>query len=147
MLLRQHQWKWSERRSAVSYSLRPHGLCSPRNSPGQNTGVSCLSLLQGIFPTQAWNPGLRHCRRILSCLSHQGSISFFVMSEWLSTLHTPLFSVHSSADTEAASVSWLLQTVLQWSLGSTYPFEPWCSWGVCPGEALLDHMIFLPLVF
>ena len=104
MLLRQHQWKWSERRSAVSDSLRPHGLCSPRNSPGQNTGVSCLSLLQGIFPTQAWNPGLRHCRRILSCLSHQGSISFFVMSEWLSTLHTPLFSVHSSADTEAASV-------------------------------------------
>ena len=25
---------------------------SPRNSPGQNTGVRSLSLLQGIFPTQ-----------------------------------------------------------------------------------------------
>ena len=30
----------------------PHGLYSPWNSPGQNTGVSSLSLLQGIFPTQ-----------------------------------------------------------------------------------------------
>ena len=26
--------------------------------PGQNTGVGCLSLLQGIFPTQGLNPGL-----------------------------------------------------------------------------------------
>ena len=32
------------------------------------------SLLQGIFPTQGWNPGLQHCRRILYCLSHQGSL-------------------------------------------------------------------------
>ena len=31
-------------------SLRPHGLHSPWNSPGQNTGVGSLSLLQGIFP-------------------------------------------------------------------------------------------------
>ena len=34
----------------MSDSLRPHGLCSPWNSPGQNTGVGSLSLLQGIFP-------------------------------------------------------------------------------------------------
>ena len=32
------------------------------NSPGQNTGVGSLSLLQGIFPTQGSNPGLPHCR-------------------------------------------------------------------------------------
>ena len=31
------------------------------------------SLLQGIFPTQGWNPGLLHCRRIPYHLSHQGS--------------------------------------------------------------------------
>ena len=31
------------------------------------------SLLQGLFPTQGLNPGLPHCRRILSRLSHQGS--------------------------------------------------------------------------
>ena len=35
----------SETRSVVSNSLRPHGLYSPWNSPGQNTGVGSLSLL------------------------------------------------------------------------------------------------------
>ena len=53
--------------------LGPHGLYSPWNSPGQNTGVSSLSLLQGIFPTQRLIPGLRHCRWILYHLSHKGS--------------------------------------------------------------------------
>ena len=42
----------SQSRSVVSDSLRPHGLYSPWNSPGQNSGVGSLSLLQGIFPTQ-----------------------------------------------------------------------------------------------
>ena len=46
---------------------------SPWNSPGQNTGVGSLSLLQEIFPTQGSNPGLLHCRRILYQLSHEGS--------------------------------------------------------------------------
>ena len=41
----------------MSNSLRPPGLYSPWNSPGQNTGVDGLSLLQGIFPTQGSNPG------------------------------------------------------------------------------------------
>ena len=59
-------------------------LCEPMNcslpgssihgdSPGKNIGVGCHSLLQGIFPTQGWNPGLLHCRQILYHLSHQGS--------------------------------------------------------------------------
>ena len=30
----------------------PHGLYSPWNSPGQNTGVGSLSLLQGLILTQ-----------------------------------------------------------------------------------------------
>ena len=63
----------SEGHSVVSDSLRPHGLYSPWNSPGQNTGVGSLSLLQGIFPIQGSNPGLLHCRRILYQLSHKGS--------------------------------------------------------------------------
>ena len=37
----------SKGRSVMSYSLRPHGPYSPWNSPGQNTGVGSLSLLQG----------------------------------------------------------------------------------------------------
>ena len=39
-------------------------LC-PWNSPGKNTGVNYYSLLQGIFPTQGWNPSLPYCRQIL----------------------------------------------------------------------------------
>ena len=63
----------SESRSAVSDCLRLHGLYSPWNSLGQNTGVHSLSLLQGIFPTQGSNPGLPHCMWILDQLSHKGS--------------------------------------------------------------------------
>ena len=48
----------SESCSVVSDSLQPHGLYSPWNSPGQNTGVGSLSFLQRIFPTQGSNPGL-----------------------------------------------------------------------------------------
>ena len=43
----------------MSDSWQPHGLYSPWNSLGQNTGVGSLSLLQGLFPTQGLNPGLR----------------------------------------------------------------------------------------
>ena len=50
----------SESCSVVSNSLRSHGLYSPWNSPGQNTGLGSLSLFQGIFPTQVLNPGLSH---------------------------------------------------------------------------------------
>ena len=64
----------SESHSVVSDSLQPHGLYSPWNSPGQNTGVGSLSLLQGIFPTQGLNPDLPCCRWILYQLSHQGSL-------------------------------------------------------------------------
>ena len=35
-------------------SWQPDGLYSPQNSPGQNTGVSSLSLVQGGLP----NPGI-----------------------------------------------------------------------------------------
>ena len=59
--------------SVVSNSLRPHGLYNPWNSPGQSTGVGSLSLLQRIFPTQGWNPGLLHCQQILYQLSHKWS--------------------------------------------------------------------------
>ena len=57
----------------MSDSLLPHRLYSPWNSLGQNTGVGSRSLLQGIFPTQGLNLGLLHCRRMLYCLSYQGS--------------------------------------------------------------------------
>ena len=68
----------SESCSVVSDSLRPRGLYSPWNSPGQNIGVGSLSLLQGIFPTQGSNPGLPHCKWILDQLSYEGYLTVFV---------------------------------------------------------------------
>ena len=68
------EYEWlSESCSVMSDSLRLHGVYSPWNFPDQNTGVGSLCLLQGIFPTQGFNPGLLHCRRILYQLSHKGS--------------------------------------------------------------------------
>ena len=75
--------QWSESHSVVSDSLRPHGLYSLWNSPGQNTGVGSHSLLQRIFPNQGSNPGLPHGRRILYQLSHQGSPRIL---EWVAYL-------------------------------------------------------------
>ena len=52
-------------------------FCNPGkfsgNSPGQNTGVGSLSLLQGIFLTQGLNPGILHHRHILYQLSYKGN--------------------------------------------------------------------------
>ena len=72
------KWSWllglleSESCSVILNPLEPHGLHSPWSSPGQNTGVCSLSLLQGIFPIQGSNPSLLHCRQILYQLSHRG---------------------------------------------------------------------------
>ena len=60
----QHQgiFQWVSSLHQVAEVL---GFHSPWNSLGQNTGVGSLSLLQGIFPTQGWSPGLLWCRWIL----------------------------------------------------------------------------------
>ena len=45
-------------------------LC-PWDSPGKNAGVGCHVLLQGIFPTQGWNPGML-------CLLHWQVVSLLL---------------------------------------------------------------------
>ena len=69
-----------------------HGLYSPWNSPGQNTGVRSHSLLQGIFPTQGLNAGLLCCRRILYHLSHQESLKKYhqIRLECMSSMAVPV---------------------------------------------------------
>ena len=69
----QTQLSESESQSVVSDSLQSHGLYSPWNSSGQNTGLSSLSLLQGISPNQGSNPGLPQCKQILYHLSDKRS--------------------------------------------------------------------------
>ena len=52
-------------------NLQPTKLLCPLDFLGKHTGMGCHSLLQGIFLMQKLNPGLLHCRQILSCLSNQ----------------------------------------------------------------------------
>ena len=63
----------SESHSVVSDSLQPHGLYSPWNSPGLNTGVGSQFPSPGDLPTQRSNPSLPDCRQILYQFSHQES--------------------------------------------------------------------------
>ena len=79
-----NKWKkWSESHSIMSDSSRPHGLWSQWDSPGQNSGLGSLSLLQWIIPTQGSNPGLQHGRWMLYQLSHKGSSGIL---EWVAYL-------------------------------------------------------------
>ena len=90
----------SESCSVTSDSLWPHGLYSPWDSLGQNTGMGSLSFLQGIFPTQGLNPGLLHCGQILYQLSHKGSPRIM---EWVAYP----FSSGSSWPRNQTGVSWI----------------------------------------
>ena len=60
------------RLSETLQSVAPRLLCL-WDPPGKNTGAGCLSLLQGIFPTQGSNPRLLHWQAGSSALSHLGS--------------------------------------------------------------------------
>ena len=77
---RKVKWKW-KCLSHVGLFVAPWTW----NSPGQNTGLHSLSLLQGIFPTQGSNPGLLHCRWILYQLSHN--------DHW-TTWESPIRTIH-----------------------------------------------------
>ena len=77
----------------------PPGSSVHGDSSGKNTEVGCHSLLQGIFLTPGSNPGLPHCRLILYCLSHQGSLCYIA--------GTPTrLSADSSAETLQARKEW-----------------------------------------
>ena len=103
----------------MSDSLWPHGLYSPLNSPGQNTGMGSCSLLQGIFPIQESNPGLPHCRRILYQLSHQRSPKVKV-TQSCPTLYDPM-----DYGLPGSSVHGILQArILEWA---AVPFSKGCS--------------------
>ena len=96
----------------MSDSLQPHGLYSPWNSPGQNTGEGSLSILRGIFPTQGMNPGLPHCRRVLYLLSLQGSSRIL---EWVI-----YFFSRSSRPRNWTEVS---------CIAGGFFFTSWATWG------------------
>ena len=79
----------SESHSVMSDSVTPE-LYSPWNSPGQNTGVGSLFLIQGIFTTQGLNPGLLQCPQILYQLGHKVSSEPHKCRERLCLPHVPV---------------------------------------------------------
>ena len=105
--------------SVVSNSLPPHGLYSPWNSPAQNTVVSSLSLLQGLFPMQGLNPCLPQCTWILYQLSHKGSPKIL---EWVAY---PFSSGSSQARNEPLIVKvFVISQFKRGGAGKMCPCEP-----------------------
>ena len=122
--------------SVISDSLRPHGLHSPWNSPGQNTSVGSYFLPQGIFPTQESNQGL--LRQILYQLSYQGSPTWNISSVQLLS-HVLLFTTPWSAAHQASlSITNSRNLPKLMSIESVMPSN----------HLILCHpLLFLPLIF
>ena len=76
-------------------------------SPGNNTGMGCHFLLQGIFLTQELNPGLLHYRQILYHLSHQGTWEGSVWGGAIKGQDVATCGDGSVVLTMSASASWL----------------------------------------
>ena len=121
-----HSQFMCESRSVVSDSLHPHGLYSPWNSPGQNTGVGSLSLLQGIFPTQGSNPGLPHCRQILYQLSHKGSPRITGVGTHSQFRHTEM--------------EWVTTEDLVWD-ASLQHWKPWTFFELYQTQGHCQHLL------
>ena len=69
-------WLWIYVSTLRKYSNKPTRLLCPWNFPGENIGVSCHFLLQGIFLTRRLNPHLLwllHWQVYSLPLSHLGS--------------------------------------------------------------------------
>ena len=122
-------WKWKSLSCVRLFATL--WLYSPWNSPGQNTGVGSLSLLQGIFPTQGSNLGLLHCRQILYQLSHKGSPS---VPEWVIYLFSSGFSWPSNWARVSCIAGGLFTN---WAIGEACTHAHVCVW-VCNYPSLLD---------
>ena len=100
----------------------PPGSSVHEDSPGRNTGVGCHALLQGIFPTQGWNPGLLCCGRILYQMSHQGSGNCILFYGWvifhcINKEDVPHLLYPSINGHFACFHVLAISVVLQWTLG------------------------------
>ena len=106
-------------------------------SPGQNTGVGSLSLLQGIFPTQESTWGLLHCRWILYQPSYQGSPRIL---EWVAYP----FSRGSSWPRNWTQVPWIAGGFFtNWALREASCQKKTRFKNECD---LFPHRIFVPLI-
>ena len=145
--------KESECCSVKSDFLQPHGLYSPWNSPGQNTGMDSLSLLWRIFPTLLWrifptqglNPGLLYCIHILYQLSHREAQEYWrVAYPFSSPSSRPRNWTGVSCTAGGFFTNWAMREFLKiWTQGkgnSGIPPQPRSRWLLkarSPGLTLL----------
>ena len=105
---------------------------SPWNSPGHNTGVGSLSLLQGILPTQELNPGLLHCGWFFTSWATRKAR----MLEWVAYP----FSSWSSPPRNWTGFSYIAGRFLtNWAIREAH-LKNWCFWTV-----LLEKTLESPL--
>ena len=131
-ILKKLQVKW-KLLSRVWLFVTPWTIQS-MDSPGQNTGVGNLSLLQGIFPTQGSNPGLLHYRWILHQLSHQGSPRIL---EWVAYP----FSSRSSQPRNRTGVSCIASGFfINWTMREAH--EKWAKYVIAflPSSLLISWL-------
>ena len=118
----------SESRSVVSDSLWPLGLYSQWNSPGQNTEMCSLSLLQGIFQPRDWT-------QVFPCITDRfflptelsGKPYLFLISmniqKWKGLLDIIKIIMHSN--TVAWRIPWMEEPGELQSMGSLRVGQDW----------------------
>ena len=95
----------SESHSILSDCLRPHGLYSPWNFPGQNTGVGSLSHLQGISSQSRY-------RTQVSCIAGRFFTSWVTREAQICTLIAKL------PMKQISTKEMLSDTVFNWNFSS-----------------------------
>ena len=125
-----------------SDSFQPHGLYSPWNSLGQNTGVGSPFLLQGIFPTRGTHIWVSCIGRLI--LYHWATRKTALINTLLETLLRPCVYLQGSASAQVfllwCSGQWLLTLLLfldgQFHLSSGRLLSGACAHCLLPSPVL-----------
>ena len=105
-------------------------LLCPRDSPCKNTGVGCHLLLQGIVPTQGWNPCLLTLHAIysihyqFSSVQSLSRVQLFV-TPWIAACQVSLSITNSRSSFKLTSIESLMPSSQpSYPLSSAFPPAP-----------------------
>ena len=91
----------------------PPGSSVSRDSLGNNTGVVCHVLLQGIFPIQGTNPGVPHAGRFFTSWISEAHFGYLWSEVKWSEVKV---KVAQSCPTLSNSMDWIVHGILQASV-------------------------------